>query len=314
MVESLEPLLVVLVGPTASGKTTLSLALADRFGGEIVSCDSVAVYQEFEIGTAKPSAAERERAPHHLLDVVGPTELMTAGDYARRGRQVLEGIKARGRLPIIVGGTGLYLRALIDGLAEGPQRSETLRERLRGREQRRGPGWLHRVLTRLDPVAAARIHPNDTPKVVRAVEVCLTARRPMTEIWQEGSQPLRGFRLLRVGLDPERNALYTRINQRATAMFAAGLVEETRTLLARYGDQARPLGATGYKQVTQMLRGETDRKTAVWAAQQAHRNYAKRQLTWFRREPGVLWLKGFGDDARVQSEAVALVERELSAS
>jgi len=286
--------------------------LAERFTGEIVNCDSVAVYREFEIGTAKPSREERARAPHHLLDIVGPTELITAGDYARRARHVLEEIRGRGHLAIIVGGTGLYLRALLEGLAESPERHEDLRLRLRTIASRRGAERLHRILRRLDPEAAARIHPNDVPKVVRAVEVCLAAQRPMTELWSEGRRPLQGFRILRLGLDPERNALYTRINQRAARMFDAGLVEETAALLARYGDAARPLGATGYKQVAQFLRGEIDRKLAVWAAQQAHRNYAKRQLTWFRREPGVHWLKGFGDDPEVQAAALRLVEEEMN--
>ncbi len=249
-----DPLLVAIVGPTASGKTALALALAERFTGEIVNCDSVAVYCEFEIGTAKPTVEERARVPHHLFDIIGPTELITAGDYVRRARRVLEEIKQRGHLPIIVGGTGLYLRALLEGLAESPERREDLRLRLRAIVSRRGAEWLHRILGRLDPKAAARIHPHDVSKVVRAVEVCLTARRPMTELWSRGRQPLPGFRILRLGLDPERNALYTRINQRAARMFDAGLVEETAAILARYGEAARPLEATGYKQVVQFLR------------------------------------------------------------
>jgi tRNA dimethylallyltransferase len=306
-----EPLLVVIVGPTASGKTALSLVLAERFDGEIVNCDSVAVYREFEIGTAKPSPSERTRVPHHLIDIIAPIELMTAGDYARRARSVLDDIKSRARLPIVVGGTGLYLRALLEGLAEGPQRSDALRGRLRKSEQRRGPSWLHRILRRLDPAAAERIHQNDIPKVIRALEVCLTARRPLTEIWQEGREPLRGFRILRLGLEPERDALYTRVNHRAAEMFESGLIEETAALWQKYGEAARPLGATGYKQVMQLLRGEINRKTALWAAQQAHRNYAKRQLTWFRREPGVHWLKGFGNESAIQAAALALVENQL---
>ncbi len=306
-----DPLLVVLVGPTGSGKTALSLALAERFAGEIINCDSVAVYREFEIGTAKPSAAERARAPHHLFDILAPTEQMTAGDYSRRARQVLTEIKSRQRMPIVVGGTGLYLRALIDGLAEGPERSDELRARLRKSHERRGEDWLHRVLLRLDATAAARIHANDIPKLIRAIEVCLMARRTMTEVWQEGREPLSGFRVLRLGLEPDRNALYTRINQRAAQMFEAGLVEETRALLASYGEAAGPLGATGYKQVMQLLRGEIDRKLAVWAAQQAHRNYAKRQMTWFRREPEVHWLKGFGDDRSIQEAAISMVAQSL---
>ncbi len=307
---SREPLLVAIVGPTASGKTALSLAVAERFGGEIVNCDSVAVYREFEIGTAKPSKEERARAPHHLLDIVAPTGVFTAGDYSRAARHTLNEIRSRGKLPIVVGGTGLYLRALLDGLFSGPQRSESLRERLRERAQERGPAHLHRILRRLDPAAGRTIHENDEPKLVRAIEVCLLSRQPMSEMWKRGRDPLTGFRILRIGLDPERNALYTRINQRAAKMFESGLIEETKQIFERYGDAARPLASLGYKQAMQFLRGEIDRKLAVWAAQQAHRNYAKRQLTWFRREPDVRWLKNFGDDPAVQREAIAMITAE----
>jgi tRNA dimethylallyltransferase len=301
-----DPLLIVVLGPTASGKTALSLALAERFHGEIVNCDSVAMYREFEIGTAKPSAAERARAPHHLLDFVDPTGYITAGEYARLARQALAEIKSRDHLPVVVGGTGLYLRALLDGLFPGPQRSEELRERLRQRIEKNGSDYLHRVLRRLDPEAATKIHANDIPKLIRAIEVCLASRQKMTEMWKQGRDPLTGFRIVRIGLNPNRDALYARINQRAEHMFASGLVEETRQLLEKYGDTARPLTSLGYKQAAQLLRGEIDVKTALQAAQQAHRNYAKRQMTWFRREPEVVWLEGFGDDRAIQEEAAAL--------
>ncbi len=304
--------LVVVLGPTASGKTALSLALAERFQGEIVNCDSVAMYREFDIGTAKPSLSERARVPHHLLDYVPPTEHVTAGEYARQARQVLDEIKGRGRLPIVVGGTGLYLRALLEGLFPGPQRSEELRELLREREARHGSTYLHRILRRLDRAAAERIHANDVPKVIRAIEVCLAARKKMTELWQQGRDGLCGFRVLRIGLDPERQELYERINQRALKMFEDGLVEETRRLAEKYGDAAWPLSSLGYKQALQFVRGEFTREQAVQAGQQAHRNYAKRQMTWFRREPEVHWLRGFGDEARVQRDAVATTENTLA--
>jgi tRNA dimethylallyltransferase len=308
-----EPLLVVVLGPTASGKTALSLALAERFRGEIVNCDSVAMYREFDVGTAKPIAAEQARAPHYLLDCVAPTRQITAGEYARQARQVLEEIKARGRLPLLVGGTGLYLRALLEGLFPGPQRSEELRARLRDRAESRGSGYLHRILCRLDHAAAEKIHANDTPKLVRAIEVCLASRHRMTELWQErGRDPLHGFRILRLGLDPDRQALYERINRRAEQMFEAGLIEETHSLLEKYGDAASPLSSLGYKQAVQFLRGDLTREQALQAAQQAHRNYAKRQMTWFRREPEVTWLKGFGDDAQIQQEAEARVNTGLT--
>ena len=309
-----EPLLVVVLGPTASGKTALSLVIARRFRGEIVNCDSVAMYREFEIGTAKPSTAERAEIAHHLLDVADPTASVTAGAYARLARQVLSEIALRQHLPIISGGTGLYLRALLEGLFPGPQRSEELRERLRARAQQRGPEYLHRILQRLDFAAAARIHANDVPKTIRAVEVCLASRQPMTDLLLQGRDPLRGFRILRLGLSPDRATLYARIDQRAARMFEAGLIEETRHLLAKYGKLARPLASLGYKQAVEFLGGGLDRESAVCAAQQAHRNYAKRQLTWFRREPGVHWLAGTGDDPAIQAEAMELVRRAIDAS
>jgi len=299
-----EPLLVVILGPTASGKTALSLALARKFEGEIVNCDSVAMYREFDIGTAKPSLNELASAPHHLFDCADPTEYVTAGEYARQARQVLTEINLRRHLPIVVGGTGLYLRALLEGLFPGPQRSEELRERLRESAARRGSDHLHRILRRLDRAAAEKVHANDIPKLIRAIEVCLASRQKMSELWRQGRDALRGFRILRLGLDPERRALYDRINQRARNMFEAGLVEETQRLLAKYGAAARPLASLGYKQAVQLLRGELTREQALQAAQQAHRNYAKRQMTWFRREPKVVWLQGFGDDEEIQQQAL----------
>ncbi len=264
--------------------------------------------REFEVGTAKPSAAERARVPHHLVDFVAPDGYITAGEYARQARGVLHEIRQRGHLPIVVGGTGLYLRAVVDGLFPGPQRSEQLRASLRGRAQRKGPAWLHRILRRLDPAASRKIHAHDTPKVIRAIEVCLAARQPMSALWRGGREALTGFRVVRLGLNPAREALYARINQRARRMFEQGLVEETHRLRERYGDSARALGSLGYKQAVQLLQGELTREQAIAAAQQAHRNYAKRQLTWFRREPDVGWLAGFGDDPSIQEQAVRFLE------
>jgi tRNA dimethylallyltransferase len=302
------PLLVVLLGPTGSGKTALSLHLAERMRGEIVSCDSVAVYREFDIGTAKPSVEERQRAPHHLIDIAAPAELVTAGDYSRLARKAINEISARARLPIVVGGTGLYLRALLAGLFAGPPRSEELRERLREQATARGPGYLHKLLQRLDPSAAQAIHANDVAKVIRALEVALSARRPMTDLWREGREPLRGFRILRIGLNPDREALYRRINERAAAMFTRGLVEEARALRERYGHSARALSSLGYRQAVQHLEGKLPLPQAIAAAQQGHRNYAKRQLTWFRREPDVRWIDGFGSDPEVLRQCIAWIE------
>jgi tRNA dimethylallyltransferase len=304
------PLLLVVLGPTGSGKTALSLHVAGQMRAEIVSCDSVAVYRDLEIGTAKPSPEERRRVPHHLVDIAAPTDLVTAGDYSRWARKAVTEISARGNLPIIVGGTGLYLRALLEGLFAGPPRSEELRSRLRERAQERGPQYLHRMLQRLDASAARSVHANDVAKVVRALEVSLSARRPMTDLWRQGRDPLPGYRIARVGLNPDREALYQRINARAQEMFLSGLIEETRSLRQRYGNSVRALDSLGYKQATQLLAGELSLPQAVAAAQQAHRNYAKRQITWFRREPGVHWIAGFGSDPAVQKQCMEWIKRQ----
>jgi tRNA dimethylallyltransferase len=308
--ESRDLLAVLLLGPTGSGKTALSLALGQRFGGEIVSCDSVAVYRGMDLGTAKPSAEERARLPHHLIDVAEPDQPFTAGEYSRAARAALSDIAGRGRLPIVTGGTGLYLRALTDGLFAAPPRQSQLRARLEQSRQRHAEGWLHRLLGRLDPATAKRIHANDTPKLIRAIEVCLAARRPLSQVLDNKAlarDPLTGFRLLRIGLSPPRKELYERLNRRAAAMFAAGLIEETRGLLARYGP-VKALDSLGYRQAMAVLAGSLTVDAALAAAQQGHRNYAKRQLTWFRREPEVHWIEGFGDRPETVLAAVELVQ------
>jgi tRNA dimethylallyltransferase len=305
------PLLVVILGPTGSGKTPLALSLGRQFDGEIVSCDSVAVYRGLEIGSAKPSAEQRKQVPHHLLDVVTPDAFYTAGDYSRDGRAAIAAVANRDRLPIVTGGTGLYLRALLQGLFPGPQRSAALRERLLRKAETGGPARLHRILKRLDPASAARIHPNDLAKVIRAIEVTLSASRPMSEAWKEAHEPLTGYRVLRLGLNPPRQPLYERINARARAMFAEGLIEETRDLIAHYGHQPA-LASLGYRQAAEYLAGALTLEQAVAAASQGHRNYAKRQLTWFRREPEVTWLNGFGDDLPICAEAARLVAQAKS--
>jgi len=299
-----DPLAVVILGPTGSGKTALSLRLAEKFDGEIVSCDSVAVYRGMDLGTAKPSREERARVPHHLIDIADPGQPFTAGEYSRRARAALAEIAARGRLPIVTGGTGLYLPALIDGIFAGPGRQEELRARLARSHAGHGAGWLHRMLGRLDPVSAARIHGNDTAKLIRAIEVCVSAGEPMSVA--QTRDPLKGFRILRIGLNPPREALYERLNLRAAEMFANGLVEETRGLLARYG-RVKALDSLGYRQALAVLDGTMRDEEAVAAAQQGHRNYSKRQMTWFRREPEVHWFHSFGDEAGVQRMARELV-------
>ena len=303
--------LIVLLGATGSGKTALSLTLAERFGGEILSCDSVAVYRHMELGTAKPTAAERRMVPHHCLDLYDPDQPCTAGDYARHAREALTGIASRGMLPILAGGTGLYLRALTDGLSPTPPADEELRNRLRTRALSRSPGYLHRILKRLDERAACMIHPNDLPKLIRAIEISLLTRSPMTRQWAErGREALAGYRILRLGLAPERAELYERINRRAAAMFTQGLVEETRMLQERFGSACRPLGSLGYSEAGAVLVGELTLEEAVTKAQQGHRNYAKRQMTWFRRDAEhkpVQWLEGTGDDPEIAARAESMV-------
>jgi tRNA dimethylallyltransferase len=306
-----DPLAVLILGPTGSGKTALSLELGERFNGEIVSCDSVAVYRGMDLGSAKPSAEEQARLPHHLIDVANPDEPFTAGEYSRQARAALRDIAARGRLPIVTGGTGLYLRALTLGLFAGPERQHKLRERLQRSSTRHGAAWLHRLLVRLDPASAERIHPNDIPKLIRAIEVCLSERKPLSEVLTR--DPLTGFRLLRIGLTPPRPVLYARLNQRAAAMFEAGLIEETRGLLARYGP-VKALDSLGYRQALAVLAGTSSVAAAIEAAQQGHRNYAKRQLTWFRREPEVHWIENFGNAPETLHTALALVQARLAMS
>jgi len=303
-----EPLAVLLLGPTGSGKTALSLALGERFDGEIVSCDSVAVYRGMDLGTAKPTPEERARLPHHLIDVADPDRPFTAGEYSRRARLVLLEIADRGHLPIVTGGTGLYMRALTAGLFAGPERQNDLRTRLQRSRTRHGQAWLHRLLARLDPASAARIHSNDAAKLIRAIEVCLAARKPMSQVLAR--DPLTGFRLLRIGLNPPRQALYDHINRRCAAIFASGLIEETRGLLNRFGP-VKALDSLGYRQAVSVLNGEESLPHAVVAAQQGHRNYAKRQLTWFRREPDVHWISDFGDEPGTQRIAADLIRTGL---
>ena len=299
--------LVVLFGPTASGKTALALALAERFDAEIISCDSLCVYRGMEVGTAKPTPAERARVSHHGLDLYTPDEACTAGDYARHARAALAAITARGKLAIIAGGTGLYLRALLDGLFAAPRADAALRALLRHRAQQRGAAHLHRTLARFDPAAAAAIHPHDVSKAVRALEVTLAARQPMTQQWRAGREALTGYRVLRLGLDPPRALLHARINTRAAAMFAHGLVEETRGLIARFGAECRPFGALGYRQAAALLGGSMTEAEAIAAAQAGHRQYAKRQMTWFRREAlqhEVTWMNTPGEEAARDAEAI----------
>lgn len=304
---------IAIVGPTASGKSDLALDLAERFRAEIVNYDSVQVYRRFDIGTAKAPVAERRGIPHHLVDHVAPNLPYSAGDYARDARGVLQQLRDRRALPMLVGGTGLYLEALVKGLFHGPKRDPALRKRLHRTAEVRPAGYLLRVLERLDRKAAASIHPNDVPKLIRAIEVSLVGSRPITEQWQESADPLQGFRMLTLGLDPPRELLYARINGRARKMFASGLAEEVQSLL-RSGvpRSARPFGALGYAQCVRYLDGKCSREEAIESTAVQTRRYAKRQLTWFRRRtPDVHWVRDFGDSPEAIARAADLVDAWL---
>jgi len=298
--------LVVILGPTASGKSALGISLAKRFGGEIVACDSTQLYRGFDIGTAKPTSAERAGIPHHLLDVLSPEESSTAGDYRERAEIVLADLKSRSKLPIFTVGTGLYLRALLEGLAELPQRSEEIRARLRESALERGAGHLHSILKKLDAKAAAKIAPTDQQKIIRAVEVCLLARKPLSEVHRTARKPLVGWTPVKIGLAPPRDALRDRIHARTDRMLANGWLDEVRLLLVKsFPEEAKPFDFIGYFELRDVLRNKISLDEARAAIQRSTRQYAKRQLTWFRREHGVHWLPGFGDDPETQRAAAA---------
>ncbi len=303
-----------MLGPTGSGKSGLAIELALAFNGEIVNCDSQQVYGGLDIGTAKVPPEARRGVPHHLLDIADPNEVFSAGEYARRARACLSEIRDRRRLPIVCGGTGFYVRGLLDGLFAGPPRDEALREELNRREAKR-PGFVHRLLRRVDSRSALRIHPNDIQKAVRAVEVSLAARTPMSSLFGQSEQPLTGFRSLKLGLDPPRGLLYARIEHRCQQMFASGLIEETRGLLQQgYSRETKAMESIGYRQAMDVIEGKATSAEALAETQMESRRYAKRQLTWFRRDPGIRWLNGFGDDPRVIGEALCLVGEHIGST
>jgi tRNA dimethylallyltransferase len=304
--------LLVIVGPTSSGKSALSVWLAEQLGGEVIACDSTQLHRGFDIGTAKPSAAERRGVPHHLLDVLDGKDESTAGVYRERALQALDDIRGRKKLPILTVGTGLYMRALLEGLAEVPQRSEELRERLWAGAAEHAPGHLHRILQRLDRESAGKIAPADEQKLIRAIEICLLAKKPLSEVHRRGRKPLQGWRPVKIGLMPAREDLYERIHIRTNSMLARGWMEEVRGLMERgVPESAKAFDFIGYRELRGVLRGDMQLEEARAAIQQATRRYAKRQMTWFRREKGVRWLVGFGDEPRVQKEALDRVREEM---
>jgi tRNA dimethylallyltransferase len=296
--------LIAILGPTASGKSSLAVALARKLKGDVLACDSTQVYRGFDIGTAKPTAEERGDTPHHLLDLVDPEFPFTAGAYRSRAVSVLDELRRRGRLAILTVGTGLYLRALLEGLADAPARSEELRARLEAGANAHSLQYLHRVLRRLDPEAALRIGPRDRPKMIRAIEVCLLTGRPLSEIHRAGRTPLEGYHPIKIGLQPPRAALYDRIEKRTRTMLDRGWLEEVAGLVRNGIPQnSKPFDFIGYSELRAHLEGTVTLAAATKAIAQATRRYAKRQLTWFRKEPLVHWLPGFGDDPAIVAAA-----------
>jgi tRNA dimethylallyltransferase len=302
------PFLVAIVGPTASGKSALGVWLAERFGGEVAACDSTQLYRGFDVGTAKPRVEERRGVPHHLIDVLDPGEAATAGGYHERALAVLQNLRQRKRLPILTVGTGLYFRALLEGLADIPQRSEELRERLRNAAEEHPPGYLHRILKRLDSQAATKIAAADEQKLIRAIEVCLLARKPISEVQRTGRRPLEGWHIVKIGLMPTREKLYERIHARTSSMLEHGWMQEVQGLLK--SENAKPFDFIGYRELRAVLRNELSLPQAREAIQQATRRYAKRQLTWFRKEAGVQWFPGFGDNPELQASVFEFLQSQ----
>ena len=302
--------LIVILGPTASGKSALGISMAKRLGGEILVCDSTQVYRHFDIGTGKVSLVEQRGIPHHLVDLVDSQEVFTAGEYRRRALAVLEDTRRRGKLPIITAGTGLYLRALLEGLSDAPERSEELRERLREKAKQHGPEHLHRVLARMDKAAASKIAPRDKQKIIRAIEIRTLAGKPVGEIHRGGRGGLEGYNVIKIGLRPARDALYARINARVEAMMASGWVEEVRGLVASgVPADAKPFQFIGYSDLRECLESSHRAKEdAVKRIQQATRQFSKRQITWFRKESNVNWLPGFGDDPEIVTGALHIAQ------
>jgi tRNA dimethylallyltransferase len=353
--------LIVILGPTASGKSALAIELAKRLNGEILVCDSTQVYRHFDIGTAKvapvgarisrdPAGARvtdvpapspsvktgQQKIPHHLVDLVEPDEVFTAGDYRRHALLALDDLRRRSKLPILAAGTGLYLRALLEGLADAPTRSEELRDRLRRSAKQHAATHLHKVLARLDPASAARIAPRDTQKIIRAIEMRILAGKPVAEIFSAGpshspdderrevrSNALEGYAITKIGLSPPRPALYARIDARVNEMLAAGWLDEVRTLVSsgvrdkarenvRIAPDAKPFQFIGYSDLRAHLEGRIPLAAAVANIQQSTRRFAKRQLTWFRREPDVHWLDSFGDTDETLAAALDLIAARSS--
>jgi tRNA dimethylallyltransferase len=303
------PVVVAVLGPTATGKSALSLAIAERYGGEVVNCDSTAVYRGFDIGTDKLPMADRRGIPHHLIDVVDPAGEYTAAQYARDASAIIRDIQARGRLPIVTGGTGFYFRALTRGLFPGPGRDADLRARLDAIAARRGVERLHRILRRVDPESGARIQPRDQKRIVRALEVYFLTGRPLTAHFAETASPIPEMHVRAIGLMLPAAELAARVARRVDEQFARGLLDEMRALLEQgVPEHARPFGGLVYRQALEHLHGVRDEPATRALIVQENRRYAKRQLVWFRKEPGLTWFDGPGESASTQASVLGWLD------
>jgi tRNA dimethylallyltransferase len=306
------PTVVAVLGPTATGKSALALEIAARHRGEIINCDSTAVYRGFDIGTDKIAPADRRGIPHHLIDIVEPTEEYTAAQFARDAAACIRGIHARGGLPILAGGTGFYFRALTRGLFPGPGRDEELRERLEAIAARRGVTFLHRMLRRVDPESALRIQPRDLKRLVRALEVFFLTGRPLTAHFADTASPIPDVNVIAIGLRLPAAMISDRVTRRVDRQFERGLLDEMRGLLARgVPEGARPFGGLVYRQALEHLhgvRGEAETRALI---AQENRRYARRQLIWFRKEPNLSWFDGPGESPATLAAVLNLIDERL---
>jgi len=301
--------IIAVLGPTATGKSALALAIAERFGGEIVNCDSTAVYRGFDIGTDKIAPADRRGIPHHLIDIVEPTDEYTAAQYARDAAAAIRGIHARGKLPILAGGTGFYFRALTRGLFPGPGADAGLRRRLEAIAARRDGTFLHRMLRRVDRLSADRIQPRDLKRLVRALEVFFLTGRPLTAHFADTASPIADLEVLPIALGLPAAQISDRVTRRVDEQFERGLLDEIRALLARgIPETARPFGGLVYRQALEHLHGVRDEAATRALIAQENRRYARRQLIWFRKEPNLIWFDGPGESAPTVMAVMRLIE------
>ena len=299
--------LLALVGPTASGKSDLAVKIAQTFGGEIVNCDSMQMHRLLDIGTAKPSAELRGKVPHHLYDIIDPADFFSAGKYMLEARKICKEVCSRGRVPIVTGGTGLYLKVLLEGIFEGPGREMEIRDRLEKIAQRKGLKYLHNLLRKRDPKAFHRIQSTDRIRVFRALEIYLKTGNRISDL-QDMKEPLEGFTILKIGLELSRSRLYDRIDRRVFKMFHDGLVEETESLLNQgYNADSKCFEALGYCHVISSILGKISKEVAVEMTQRDTRRYAKRQMTWFRKDPQIHWIKGPGEEEFALERALGII-------